>query len=125
MVLFLGVVLSFYGYASVGETIVIMDSMVKISNSIQSIGDDISQCHLSTDIYNRVQKTIHSDSLTEKGLQQEVPEFKNFDITISNRFCPSNEQSTLPPRELDIKFSRGEVVLIKGKSGTGKSTLAK
>ena len=125
MVLFLGVVLSFYGYASVGETIVIMDSMVKISNSIQSIGDDISQYHLSTDIYNRVQKTIHLDSLTEKGLQQEVPEFKNFDITISNRFCPSNEQSTLPPRELDIKFSRGEVVLIKGKSGTGKSTLAK
>lgn len=125
MVLFLGVVLSFYGYASVGETIVIMDSMVKISNSIQSIGDDISQCHLSTDIYNRVQKTIHSGSLTEKGLQQEIPEFKNFDITISNRFCPSNEQSTLPPRELDIKFSRGEVVLIKGKSGTGKSTLAK
>ena len=125
LVLFLGVVLSFYGYASIGAAIVIMDSMVKISDAIQSIGDDLSQYHLSTDLYRRVQSSIHSGPLTKDGTQSEVPEFKSFDLKIRNGFAPSSQQSEGVPNEFCMKFSRGEIVLLKGKSGTGKSTLAK
>lgn len=125
LVLFLGVILSFNGYASVGGTIVIMDSIVKISDSIQSIGDDISQYHLSTDIYNRVQLTIGSNLIKKNELQSEIPEFESFDIKVSNCFYQSNGQPTVTSNEFCMEFSRGEVVLIKGKSGRGKSTLAK
>lgn len=126
IILFLGIILSVYGSTTIGSAIIIMDLTVKLSSSVQSIGECISQYHYSVSLYNRVSTLIDPNPVSSvnsppKERREQMQDFQNLRINISE--FSLNQNTVL--EKLNIEIVKGDVVLIKGESGKGKSTLAK
>lgn len=125
LILFFGVVFSFYKFATIGSVIVIVDMVLKISNSVQSIGEDVSQYHIAINIYKRIQPILEEDSCEKGHISNKPADFQCFDMKIywNNGLVDRSKKPS--PNIFDVNFVRGEVVLIKGESGTGKTSLVK
>ena len=121
LMLFVGILFALSDATTIGSAIVVMDMTIKLSDSIQSIGENLSQRHLARKIQKRM--SLLTDELVHSEGTSLLAPFKSLHIQV-HQFQHEQEG---PPilKDVDILIRQGETVIIKGESGKGKSTLAK
>lgn len=119
IILFIGVISAMSGATTIGVAIVMMDLSARLSKSVQSIGELLTQKHTVEEIRKRIQDvTSETKTSTQK---QNVEKFEELKIDIDCFTYDSKKENTLEKISLEIK--KGDICVLKGKSGTGKSTI--
>lgn len=123
VILFIGILFSLVGRTTIGSAIVIMDMSIKMSDSIQAFGDNISQWHLSREIENRMKELFDAGLNTTQVSTSITGDFECLQVKIDQFRYHQDGAPVL--EDINFEVRRGEILLLKGESGNGKSTLGK
>lgn len=120
IVLFIGVVSSVFGEATIGISIVMMDLSIRVSKSVQTIGDLLPQKHTAEKIKQRIESRVF-DWPNDTKKQEKAGSFKSLTVEINSFSHEGKESNSL--REIFFDLQRGDICICKGKSGSGKTTI--
>lgn len=123
VILFTGILLALVGRTTIGSAIVVMDMSIKMSDSIQALGDNISQRHLSQEIEKRMKELVDADLDAAPASPLKTDDFESLQVRIDQYRYSTAGNPVLEDVAFEVR--RGELLLIKGESGNGKSTLGK
>ena len=123
MMLFAGVVLTILGKSTIGTAVIMMDLTIKLSGAVQSIADLFPQRSLSLAIEKRIETMLEEGDSQDTATKLPVESFERMNIHIDGyRFAQAGKTVL---KSTDIELTKGDICVIKGTSGGGKSTLAK
>lgn len=119
IVLFVGIIFSIYGKATVGISIVMMDISIKMAQSVQSIGELFPQKHVS----ERIKKEIEEKYFNKisKNTEESIESFKSLNVDIKSYNYNLDNLPVL--NNIKFEIQKGDVFLLKGSSGSGKTTI--
>ena len=121
IVLFIGIIFTVFGKSTIGITIIMMDLTIKISKYIQSIGDLLPKKCEVNETYKRIQEFI-SKRNTNSLIEVNTEKFEKLSINIKG-YKFENESIIL--KNVCFNIEKGDLCVIKGRSGSGKNTLFK
>lgn len=119
LTLLAGMFFTLTGNLTIGSALIMMSFTVQISKSVQSIGELLPKKNIAKEVKDRIHMLYEADPKRSDGTL--VPDFQRMDVEIKEFVLYEKEQPTL--RDIAFTVNKGELVLIKGESGTGKTTL--
>lgn len=120
LVLFIGLIFTIGGKSTIGTTIIMMSLTIKMSKSIQQVGDLLSKKHASQEIFNRMKEIYVEQEIDSNEVITRVENFERMTIRI-DAYKFSDGEEVLKSCMIDIK--KNDLISIKGASGKGKTTL--
>ncbi len=99
-------------------------ALVRIFPSLSKIGNSVSIVRFNVNAYENIQESINeTKNELDKKISNEIKNLKNFNkLNFENiSFAYSSKNSIFEKKS--FVFKKGQLILIKGHSGTGKTTL--
>jgi ABC-type bacteriocin/lantibiotic exporter with double-glycine peptidase domain len=121
IVLFIGMIFTALGKMTIGTTIIMMNLTIRISKSVQIIGDLLPKKHLSNEIYGRIKYIYAAPTDDDDTSKLLVPDFEKLAIELDEYIYPNTKHSAISNVKLEIE--KGDLVSLNGASGKGKTTL--
>lgn len=123
MMLFAGIILTILGKSTIGTAVIMMDLTIKLSGAVQSIADLFPLRSLSLAVGKRIEAMLEEGDSKDTATKLPVESFERMNIHIDGyRFAQAGKTVL---KSTDIELTKGDICVIKGTSGGGKSTLAK
>lgn len=120
---FFGGLLIMSGNITIGDLLIFAVYYDLLSKSIRTLSSTDSELHSNMPFYDRVIQELNADVNTSS--KRTIPESENSDISMKNVVF-SYEESPSPILEgFNLDIRQGERVAIKGRSGSGKTTILK
>ena len=123
LMLFMGVILTVLGRATIGKAIIMMDLTMRIADSVQTLADFLPQKSAALEIEKRIGAVIGESASWGENNGAGLTPFDKIEVKIES-YQPENSSRVLL-KSTDITIERGDICTIKGVSGGGKSTLVK
>ena len=101
-------------------------ALIRIYPSINKITHSISVLRFNVNSYDFIEKELyeHKYRIKEKNTNEsnnsKITDFKNLEI---KNISFGYDKSKLLIKDLNLTFKKGQIILIKGKSGSGKTTI--
>lgn len=118
LVLLLGIVFMMKYQLSIGAAIIMMDLSIRLTKSVQTIGELLPKRHIAKEIRKRLSEITKEKAKTSA---QPTESFQYFKVKV-DRFTYENKESCLL-NHICFEINKGDICLLKGPSGIGKSTL--
>lgn len=120
---FLGILLNSMGKLSIGTALSIMLVAQKLNQPIIILAELIAEKKNAEQVYERISDMYEDNAEVKKQGIMEVNEFENYHVDIPKFGYEECEEQVL--RDVRFTVNRGDLFVIKGESGRGKSTLLK
>ncbi len=123
LVLFMGMIFTALGQTTIGTTIIMMNLTVRISKSVQILGNLLPKKHASKEIYNRIKLIYELPNDEDDICKLSVPTFEKLEIEIDKYVYPDTKKIAI--NDIKLKIEKTDLVSLNGESGKGKTTLVK
>lgn len=115
-VLFIGLLFAVHGKASIGSVIVMIDLSSRLAQKVQNIAEMLPEKETARIIRKRIQPKA-----AISAHQKPLGNLQSLQVDVEHFRYPGNEKGIL--ENIHFTIRPGEIWQVKGKSGTGKSTL--
>lgn len=119
IVLFISVISAMLGKTTIGAAVVMMDLAARLAKEVQAIGELMPQKHTAEKIQERIQHII--SEIQQPTKKKREGKFDALEINIYSYGYEPEGNALL--ENVFAVLKKGDVCLLKGKSGTGKTTL--
>lgn len=118
LVLLLGIVFMMKYQLSIGAAIIMMDLSIRLTKSVQTIGELLPKRHIAKEIQKRLSEiTKEKVKISDSSIES----FQHFKVKVDHFTYDNKEKCLL--NHIRFEINKGDICLLKGPSGIGKSTL--